>query len=115
MVDDFFNFRYPQFNCSVYRFLFDHQIEWKIVFAGANKAYLCRAAVYRTYEAIIRKSLIALCKELNLTLCKSSYVSDWGSYSITPAYGGPVFVGMDDKPQDGPEQASVLKYRDFGS
>lgn len=106
VVDDFFNFRYPQLTASVYRFLFDHPIEWKMVFAGANKAYLCHSAVYRTYEAIIRKWLIMLCKEYDLTLCKSSYVSDWGSYSVTPAYGGPAFIGMDDRPQDGLEDAT---------
>lgn len=105
VVDDFFNFRYPQLTASVYRFLFDHPIEWKMVFAGANKAYLCHAAVYRTYETIIRKYLIMQCKQYGLTLCKSSYVSDWGSFSVQPAYGGPVFVGMDDRPQDGPEEA----------
>jgi hypothetical protein len=105
VVDDFFNFRYPQLTASVYRFLFDHPIEWKMVFAGANKAYLCRAAHYRTYEAIIRKDLITLCKQHDLTLCKSSYASDWGSYSATPTYGGPAFIGMDDRPQDGLEDA----------
>jgi len=105
VVDDFFNFRYPQLTASVYRFLFDHPIEWRIVFAGANKAYLCRAAVYQVYEAVIRAALITLCGEHGLTLCKSSYVSDWGSYSVTPAYGGPVFAGMDDRPLDGPEKA----------
>lgn len=105
VVDDFFNFRYPQLTASVYQFLFDNPIEWKMVFAGTNKAYLCHAAVYRTYEAVIRKGMSQVCKDHNLTLCKSSYVSDWGSYSVTPTYGGPAFVGMDDRPQDGPENA----------
>ncbi|MBZ5601942.1 MAG: class I SAM-dependent methyltransferase [Acidobacteriia bacterium] len=99
-VDDFFNFRYPQVTAAVYRFLFDHPLEFRMLFCGATKCYIVRAGAYAAYEKEVRQSLPA-----HLELCgwkkqiyKTTYSSDMGCFAMWLGEHTKPIYGMDENP-----------------
>src|SRR5581483_8963163 len=99
-VDDFFNFRYPQVTAAVYRFLFEHPLEFRMLFCGATKCYLVRAGAYAMYEAEIREGLASHLEQCGykLQLYKTSYSSDMGCFAMwIGEHHNPIY-GMDENP-----------------
>ncbi|MEM0928867.1 MAG: class I SAM-dependent methyltransferase [Pseudomonadota bacterium] len=96
-VDDFLSFKYPQLTASVYDFLFSHPMEFKMFLASANKCYICRAAAAHVYDEQIRLRAIedmALADNL-WTLTRTSFMHDYGCFSIIPRNKNRDFVGLD--------------------
>ncbi len=99
-VDDFFNLRYPQLTAAVYAFLGVHASQFRMLFCGANKCYICRASGYAAYERDIRDSLAAHIRAHNLQaqIYKTSYSSDNGCFSMWMRDGDREVYGMDENP-----------------
>jgi hypothetical protein len=96
-VDDFFNFRYPQITAATYKFLFDHDPQFLMFFAGSNKCYICRgASVFAAYDGIIRDSLCKAMDSRGISeqINRSSYAIDYGCFTI--CWGERRFCGIDD-------------------
>jgi hypothetical protein len=100
-VDDFFNFRYPQLTAAVYRFLHSNQLQYQMLFCGANKCYLCRPAFYVRYEARIRDDLYRQLRshQIHTQMYKTSYSSDMGCFAIGLGDCNRTIYGMDENPQ----------------
>lgn len=99
-VDDFFNFRYPQLTAAVYQFLAARPFQFRMLFCGANKCYICRPTFYAFYEEEIRQNF-ARCiqdNDLKYQLNKTSYASDMGCFSMSWREGEQLIKGMDDRP-----------------
>jgi predicted O-methyltransferase YrrM len=100
-VDDFFNFRYPQLTAAVYRFLHTYQLQYQMLFCGANKCYICRPAFYVHYERRIREDLYSHLRshQIRAQIYKTSYCSDIGCFTIGFGDCNQPIYGMDENPQ----------------
>jgi hypothetical protein len=101
VVDDFFNWRYPQIAAEVYRFLFARP-QYKMLLCGFNKCYLVRAEDYAFYESLIRKFLPAVFAGQKVTISRSTYAHDMGSWSIAKDEGPRPVMGLDSDLSDVP-------------
>lgn len=101
-LDDFFNFRYPQVAGAVYKFLFDRQPEFQLVFASGYKGYVCRSTAFRQYDDVIRNGMADFIEEhgLDLQLNRSSHASDGGCFSLSIRMGQQRLVGVDWDPDE---------------
>ncbi|MEL7444439.1 MAG: class I SAM-dependent methyltransferase [Pseudomonadota bacterium] len=96
-VDDFFSFKYPQLTAAVYQFLLARPFEYKMFLASGNKCYICRSSAFEAYDDYIRANA-AQHMDLevnNWTLARSSFVHDFGCFSIIPRNKERDFVGLD--------------------
>ncbi len=96
-VDDFFSFKYPQLTAAVYQFLLERPFSFKMFLASANKCYICRSNALQQYDDYIRRRAI---EDMQLpsnswTLTRTSYVHDFGCFSIIPRNKNRDFVGLD--------------------
>ncbi len=96
-VDDFFSFKYPQLTASVYQFLLDNPFAFKMFLISANKCYICRSNSLQMYDDHIRNHVIEDMQlaENNWTLARTSYLHDFGCFSIIPRNKDRNFVGLD--------------------
>lgn len=96
-VDDFFSFKYPQLTAVVYQFLLENPFTFKMFLASGNKCYICRSSAVQAYDDFIRAHLIEHMKleENGWTLARSSYLHDFGCFSIIPRNKERNFVGLD--------------------
>lgn len=96
-VDDFFSFKYPQLTAAVYQFLLEHPFDFKMFLASGNKCYICRASAFQTYDDQIRANAVGhmQLKDNNWTLTRTSYVHDFGCFTIIPRNKERDFVGLD--------------------
>jgi hypothetical protein len=96
-LDDFFSFRYPQVTAAVYKFLFERQPEFQLVFAGSNKGYICRSSMFRQYDEVIRNEFVAFIEkhDADVQLNRSSYASDGGCFTISYRQGALRLMGLD--------------------
>ncbi|HUK92040.1 MAG TPA: class I SAM-dependent methyltransferase [Blastocatellia bacterium] len=99
-VDDFFNFRYPQLTAVVHQFLRDHSLEYRLLFCGANKCYICRSGAYAMYEGYIRQNLASHLRSYGVQsqVYKTSYSNDGGCFSMWTPDGDRPIYGMDENP-----------------
>jgi Methyltransferase domain len=97
-VDDFFSFRYPQLTAATYKFLFERQGEFQLLFAGANKGYICRSTLFKEYDGIIRRDFLSVIESLRLSvqLNRSSHSSDGGCFTISFREGERRLFGLDE-------------------
>lgn len=96
-VDDFFSFKYPQLTAAVYQFLLDNPFAFKMFLVSANKCYICRSNTVHMYDDYIREHVI---EDMGLTdnswtLTRTSYIHDFGCFSIIPRNKDRDFVGLD--------------------
>jgi ubiquinone/menaquinone biosynthesis C-methylase UbiE len=100
-MDDFFNPIYPQVTASVYRFLMDNAMTFRMVLCGGNKCFLVRASSYRFYEEMIRKYFMdhAAAYGARFSLHKTSFIHDFGCFSIWTENDRRAF-GIEFKPED---------------
>ena len=96
-VDDFFNFKYPQLTAAVYQFLLNNPFEIKMFLVSANKCYLCRTNALDLCNEQIKEHAIndMQMKENDWTLSRTSYLHDFGCYSIIRRNKERDFVGLD--------------------
>jgi hypothetical protein len=96
-VDDFFSFRYPQLSAAAFRFLFDRSIEFKLLFCGSNKGYICKTRWYAYYESMIRGHFLEFSRRYSVTLQlnKTSYAHDFGCFSVSAKEGERDVIGLD--------------------
>lgn len=96
-VDDFFSFKYPQLTAAVYSFLFKNPFGFRMIMASANKCYICRTAWAERYDTYIRESAIEemQLEKNNWTLARTSFIHDFGCFSILPRNKDRNFVGLD--------------------
>jgi hypothetical protein len=99
-VDDFFNLRYPQLTAAVYAFLSDRDLEFRMLFCGANKCYICRSPAYRQYEAYLRAHLVTHIQlhQIESQIYKTSFAHDRGCFSMWTPDGDRPIYGMDENP-----------------
>ncbi len=96
-VDDFFSFKYPQLTAAVYQFLLEHPFKFKMFLASGNKCYICRASAFQAYDDYIRAQAIQRMRlaENKWTLTRTSYVHDYGCFTIIARNKERDFVGLD--------------------
>ena len=99
-MDDFFSFRYPQLTAATYKFLFDHQPDFRMFFAGSNKCYICRSSAFRRYDDLLRHQLLAAMERrgVDQQINRSSYASDGGCFTIAWKFGERKVLGLDEDP-----------------
>ena len=96
-VDDFFSFKYPQLTAAVYQFLLNNPFSFKMFLLSANKCYICRSNAVQMYDDSIRERAI---DDMQLaandwTLARTSYLHDFGCFSIIRRNKDRDFVGLD--------------------
>lgn len=96
-VDDFFSFKYPQLTAAVYQFLLNNPFSFRMFLASENKCYLCRSNAVQMYDDEIRTRAIGAMQlaENGWTLTRTSYLHDFGCFSIIARNKDRDFVGLD--------------------
>lgn len=84
VVDDFFNFSYPQITEAVYEFLVRNPHSFRLFLAGSLKCYLCRPGSFFDYYTFcyshLRDELMA--REIYVDLKKTSGIADSHTLSV---------------------------------
>jgi hypothetical protein len=103
VVDDFYNFHYPQLTAIVYKFLYDRP-DYKMFLCSGSKAYICRAEDFVQFESIVRAGLPKHLGDLgvSISLRKTSDTHDMGCFAVVPRLLDRDVVGRDSYPDDIP-------------
>lgn len=97
-IDDFLSPQYPQVTQAVFNFLFARPGTFSLVLSGFNKGYLCRPTAVFRYAEFIMKSLHAEMSARgfrDITIWKTTYTSDMGSFGITKGFQDRAYRGLD--------------------
>lgn len=83
VVDDFFNYSYPQITEAVYKYLQLNPYSYRLFCMGFNKAYLCRPDFFNKYYSYTLKNIQSDFMKKQMIICvkKTSGIGD--SYTIT--------------------------------
>lgn len=97
VVDDFFNWMYPQVTQAVFRHLREQPDQFALLLAGFNKAYLVRPHRLHSWLAFCRADLPAALEErgVSATLAKTTYPGELDAFGIGPRQPSGAFRGPD--------------------
>lgn len=86
VLDDFFNYGYPQVTQAVYQYLFTHPHSFSLVLCGHMKGYLCRPLAVAKYAEYVRTNLHRDLRARGfdkLTIWKSTESADCQTFGIS--------------------------------
>lgn len=100
VVDDFFNWLYPQITEAVFQYLRDNPGHFSLFLCGHNKAYLARPHRSHLWLAYCKEELVGALEQrgVQATLAKTTYPGEMNCFGIGPRYEGQALRGPDWEP-----------------
>lgn len=85
VVDDYFNYSYPQITEALYSYLIHNPYHFKLFLGAYNKAYLCRPKYYSYYYEYVLNNLQKemVSRNVLVTINKTSSIGDSMTLSVT--------------------------------
>jgi SAM-dependent methyltransferase len=100
VVDDFFNWRYPQVTEAVLRHLRTYPDDFALFLCGYNKAYLARPHNVHRYLAYCAERLVRdlAARGIESTVSKTTLPAEMNTFGVGPREQGRAVVGPDWAP-----------------